>query len=254
MAWRYTFELNPIMTVAAVLGFGLVLQQRRRESLWWILAAAVFLVYVFVARTSLSLQGSSVPDPQPSHSLVRYFMPATIVIALGAGTFFMVLWQAGSRSRLALGAFGVIAAAGIVLAGWQTLGAYRGVSLVPWADNLSARADTFDAIFGRNTEENAVIVSSTYDKFAVSTERDAISWTTVGPNNGFRPGEVAETIARVHAEGTPVYVWDTVEVGPTFTSELCDRGLWLEIIQPRLYRVLSDESCQSRYDRVFGTG
>ena len=254
LAWRYTFQLNPIMSVAAVLGFGLVVRRRRREALWWVLAVALFLAYVFISRSSLSLQGSTAPDPRPSHSLVRYFMPASILIALGAGAFLLAAWRAGRDSRLAMSAFGVIAGAGILLAAWQTFGAYNGISLVSWADNLSARQQTFETIFGGNTEDDALIVSPTYDKFAISTERDSLSWTTVGPNNGFRPTDVAETIVRVHALGTPVYIWDTVEVGPEFTASLCDRGLWIEIIQPRLFRVVSDDGCQTRFDRAFGGG
>jgi hypothetical protein len=185
---------------------------------------------------------------------VRYFMPASILIAIGAGVFLMTLWRAGRDSRFAMGAFGVIASVGILLAAWQTLGAYNGISLIPWADNLSARQQTFQTIFAGNTEEDALIVSPTYDKFAISTKRDSLSWTTVGPNNGFRPADVAETIQRVHALGTPVYVWDTIEVGPVFAAALCDRQLWIELIQPRLFRVISDEGCQTRLDQAFPGG
>lgn len=250
MAWRYLVELTPVLAIATVIGMYSTMTQ-----FGWIRAALVgatliaFGGYVVLSRASTNLQGSLAPDPLPSHSLVRYFMPVTIACWYFSGR--AIAWLSEREHVLARKGWRIALGAGGVLSVWQVFLAFEGVSLLPWSGNLSDRQAVFDEVFG-STEEDAIIVSATYDKFAIAAGRASISWSTVGANNGFDPLAVAEAIQEQVAAGAPVYVWDTAEVGPDLMRQLCRGELWLEQVQHRFYRVIQEPGCDELYVDVFG--
>lgn len=251
MLARYTLQMSPIFTVLA--GWGVVLALRglgRGRALSITGGILLVVIYVAISRTSLNLQGSTSPNPLPSHSLVRYFLPISLLMAfLAAGPLAQYVQQ--SARPLVRGLVITAIVAGSVLSTWQALFAFDGVSMVPWSRNLAEREATFTRLFQEHTPEDGIIVSPTYDKFAIAARRNSLTWQTVGENFGFRPREVAETIARQVEVGTPVYVWDTAEVGEEFVRELCDHELWLEVLQPRLYEVVENSSCGALIEEIF---
>lgn len=247
---RYTLLLSPVFTVVAGIGMMIPHNGRTTDRFLLVVGSVAFILYFAFSRSSENLQGSTAPDPLPSHSVVRYYLPMYVLLS-----FFAVRAYSWMVVRRALGhgaavGAGLLSAIGVGLTLWQVLFAYQGVSLLPWSQNLAARQTVFEQIF-QTTEPDALIVAPTYDKFAVSTGRYSLSWSTVGQNNGFRPDEVAETIRRVVEAGGPVYVWDTQEVGARFAQELCDRSLWIQQLQTRFYRVIVDSECDLRIEKLF---
>ncbi|MCC7364407.1 MAG: hypothetical protein IT303_08535 [Dehalococcoidia bacterium] len=248
---RYTALLAPVLIILAATGTAADLTGRRRRDQLLILGGlAAMVLYFAFSRASMNLQGSRAADPLPSHSVVRYCVPLYLVLGYFAARSLLLVGLRREAGRFAGGAVLGLAVLGIALSAWQVFFAFRGVSLIPWGDNLAERQATFTQIFGQ-TEPGSVIVSATYDKFAISSDRHALSWSTVGENDGFRPADVATTIARVFEAGAPVYVWDTREVSEPFATELCSRDLWLEQVQGRFFRVIRDPSCTSRLERLF---
>lgn len=238
---RYLIQLPFMLAAFSLVGIIAFTRHHSRLTATIVLSCLiVLLTYIVVSRATTAVSGSDGPAPSVHDSVTRYFLPVYIIMAV----FTAVCLSHGLRARVPLlrALTAVLAVVGSIV-GILYVG-YTFRQLMVLEDAMLERTQ----LLADHTEPSAVIVSPLYDKHATAADRFSLAWELKGPNRGFRPDEVAQTIAAVVSVHLPVYVLDSGEVRESFLEELCSRRLSLIAVEEQLYRVVEAQDCGERID------
>lgn len=217
--WKYLFVLTPILLTLGTAGYFSVLKNKVLP-LKIVLALTALFVYVLLYQGSGAVWGTQVYTPSLGHTMVRYWMPIYLALAILTAYLVTDLQSAALKVGLVIGA---------VVVGLS--GLFSGPdSLIRVRESIDNGERTVAATILPYTEENAVIYAGRSDKFIVSQRRVA-AWHNSAEESFFDPVQVASSMARLYSFGIPAYTTRDPDVDlKALSAELSLRGLWLESI------------------------
>ena len=242
---RYLIQMMPWFPILACIGLGLFCWRRRPAAIAGIIVSlGVFAFYVIISHTNREYAGSTTDPPSPASSMVRYYLPVIVVMAmfLSAGVSRLLELAKGDLWRTVIAAVLCPSAAfGI----WLALFGYDFVTLFEWSGISRDNRVAYNELFGR-LEENAFVVTPWFDRYVVLADRQSIAWYPNELDVTYRPRGLAETLERIDGTGAPVYIVNLGEVTPAFRTELCERSLTLVGVpgQKSLLRLVRGPVCR----------